>query len=44
MEHPDRLKRFAYTQQEDEPEPRILEAPASDAERARRQNEGELEV
>ena len=44
LEHPDRLKRFAYTQKEDESEPRILEAPGSDAERARRQNEGELEV
>ena len=44
LEHPDRLKRFTYTRKEEEPEPRILDTPESDAERTRRQNEGELEV
>lgn len=44
LEHPDRLKRFTYTTKDEEPEPRILDTPESDAERARRRNEGELEV
>lgn len=39
LEHPDRLKRFTYT---NPVSPRCLEAPASDAERARREQEGEL--
>lgn len=37
--NPERLKRFTYTQQ-----PRVLEPPATDAERARREQEGELEI
>lgn len=39
LDNPDRLKRFTYTQQ-----PRVLEPPATDAERARREKEGELEI
>lgn len=39
LKNPERLKRFTYTQQ-----PRVLEPPATDGERARREQEGELEI
>ena len=39
LKNPERLKRFTYTQQ-----PRVLEPPATDGERALREKEGELEI